>query len=159
MLTIIRGVFTSNPHDLNKRKTVIVRAISIFSFYLTGRRGSYRISPSVFIIAGAPWRSPPRHFSHPLQLLLGGLLGEDEACQLSLHPQRTHQHWERCLRLSGNGGVYRYKRFVSWIVPSSSHSKLFLVNEQANFFAADPCGECHEPFKSECHGSERVSWH
>jgi hypothetical protein len=36
----IRGVFISKPDDLNKRKTVMVRAISIFSFYLHGRWGS-----------------------------------------------------------------------------------------------------------------------
>jgi hypothetical protein len=68
------------------------RAISISSFYLHGRQGSKRTSLSVFIIAGAPRRSQPlRHFSHPLQLLLGGFPGEDEVCQLSLHPQPTHQ--------------------------------------------------------------------
>jgi hypothetical protein len=36
----LRGVFTSNPDDLNKRKTIIVRAISIFSFHLHYRCGS-----------------------------------------------------------------------------------------------------------------------
>jgi hypothetical protein len=33
--------------------------------------------------------SAPCHFSHPLQLLLGGLLIDAEADQLTLHPQLT----------------------------------------------------------------------
>ncbi len=36
----------------------------------------------------------------PVQLLLGGLLGEGEASQLLLHPSPTHQQWEHCLRWS-----------------------------------------------------------
>ncbi len=43
---------------------------------------------------------------------------------------------------------------------SLSHSKPFWSLNSPTFLrAADSCGECHEPFKSERHGSENVSWH
>ncbi len=49
---------------------------------------------------------------------------------------------------------------LSWIAPSSSHSKpSWSLNRPTILGAADHCGECHEPFKSKCHGHERVSWH
>jgi hypothetical protein len=49
---------------------------------------------------------------------------------------------------------------LSWIAPSSSHSKPFWSLNRPTFLrAADHCVECHEPFKLKCHGPERVSWH
>jgi hypothetical protein len=101
-----------------KKKTVTVRTFSIFNFYQYGCQPSLRTSRNAFITARALRQIP-------LRLLLGGLLGEGEACQFTLHPQPTHQHWERCLRWPGNSGVYRYKRRRSWVAPSSSHSKPF----------------------------------
>ncbi len=39
-----------------------------------------------------------RYFSHPLLILLGGLLDEAEAGQLALRLWPTHQQWEHCQR-------------------------------------------------------------
>jgi hypothetical protein len=74
---------------------------------------------------GAPRQSSlPRHFSYPLQLLLGGLLIEAEAGllieaeagHLTLRPRPTSQQWERCSRWPkswGDNHCDRLSRFGS----------------------------------------------
>jgi hypothetical protein len=79
------------------------------------------MAASDFNTLRAALSSLPEHLSEisshdivraPLQLLLGGLLGEGEAGQLALHPWLFHQQWDGCLRLSKNSSDYLYKRLA-----------------------------------------------
>ncbi len=78
----------------------------------------FKLSRSARIAAGAPRLSLPScDFSPPppLQLLLGGFLGEGKASQLLLCHPLTHQKWECCLRwwkIRGDHRDDRIKHFL-----------------------------------------------
>ncbi len=83
----IRSVFISNPDDSNK-KTVIFKPLCTFSISQYGHQWYHCPNTSS--------KSAALLFLTPFQLLLGGLLGEGEPCQLALHPWLTHKQWNSC---------------------------------------------------------------
>jgi hypothetical protein len=52
------------------------------------------------------------HFSTPISVPIGGLLSENKAGQLSLHPRPPLKQRERCLRLSKILGHHRFGRLI-----------------------------------------------
>jgi hypothetical protein len=66
----------------------------------------------------------------PISALPGGLLSENEAGQLALHPRPPLKEWECCLKLSKNHSCHRFGRLA--------HPELLLLRLKGKLFGCPP---------------------